>query len=93
MCDFVPLYSIIWLYRYTACHITVYVILIIYGTYGTDQALRLLLIFSVALTVEQLQDIRDVDEDLEAQVSIGQPCLGKSSRIRFCLDSVAALEF
>ncbi|CAL1129811.1 unnamed protein product [Cladocopium goreaui] len=28
----------------------------------------LLLIFSVALTVEQLQDIRDVDEDLEAQV-------------------------
>eukprot|EP00913_Durusdinium_trenchii_P011399 g10707.t1 len=28
----------------------------------------LLLIFSVALTVEQLQDLRDVDEDLEAQV-------------------------
>lgn len=29
---------------------------------------RLLLIFSVALTVEQLQDLRDVREDLEAQV-------------------------
>ena len=36
---------------------------------GIDsQNARLLLIFSVALTVEQLQDIRDVDEDLEAQV-------------------------
>ena len=97
MCAILCRYTV--LYGYTVipyvnvCHITVYVILIIYGTYGTDQALRLLLIFSVALTVEQLQDIRDVDEDLEAQVSIGQPCPGKSSRIRFCLDSVAALEF
>lgn len=96
--DFVRLHRIVWLHRYIlyvfVCCITVHVILISYCSSGTDQALRLLLIFSVALTVEQLQDIRDVDEDLEAQVSIApcQPCLGKSSRIRFCLDSVAALE-
>ncbi|CAK9108346.1 unnamed protein product [Durusdinium trenchii] len=35
---------------------------------GASLGQMLLLIFSVALTVEQLQDLRDVDEDLEAQV-------------------------
>ena len=33
-----------------------------------ERALRALLIFSVALTVEQIQDLRDVNEDREAQV-------------------------